>query len=33
MATKVLLIEDSIESRILVERVLGASGYDMYYAA
>jgi two-component system, cell cycle response regulator DivK len=32
MAKKVLLIEDSVESRILVERVLGASGYDMFYA-
>jgi two-component system, cell cycle response regulator DivK len=33
MAKKVLLIEDSMESRILVDRVLGASGYQMLFAA
>lgn len=33
MAEKVLLIEDSMESRILVDRVLGASGYQMCFAA
>ena len=30
---KVLLIEDSLENTILVERVLEASGYDMLQAA
>ena len=30
---KVLLIEDSMENTILVERVLGASGYDLLHAA
>ena len=29
----VLLIEDSLENTILVERVLGASGYEMLHAA
>lgn len=33
MPKKVLLIEDSMESRILVERVLGASGYQLSYAS
>ena len=29
----VLLIEDSLENTILVDRVLGASGYEMLHAA
>jgi CheY-like chemotaxis protein len=32
MAQKILLIEDSRESTILVERVLGASGYEIVHA-
>ena len=30
---RVLLIEDSLENTILVERVLGASGYEVLHAA
>ena len=30
---RVLLIEDSLENTILVERVLGASGYELLHAA
>ncbi|MDT8307285.1 MAG: response regulator [Anaerolineae bacterium] len=33
MPGKILLIEDSMESRILVERVLGAAGYQMTFAS
>jgi CheY-like chemotaxis protein len=32
MAQKILLIEDSLESSILVDRVLGASGYEIVHA-
>jgi two-component system, cell cycle response regulator DivK len=33
MSNRVLLIEDSMESRILVDRVLGAAGYQVSFAA